>query len=64
MVKRGDIIANTGSSGLALGDHLHFSLMIQGEMVRPEEWMDRNWINVNITKIIAEAKKIIQANGQ
>jgi murein DD-endopeptidase MepM/ murein hydrolase activator NlpD len=64
IVGRGTYIANTGSTGLALGDHLHFTLMVQGEMVRPQEWMDRNWINDNITKIIAEAKKIIKANGQ
>jgi murein DD-endopeptidase MepM/ murein hydrolase activator NlpD len=44
---------------LALGDHLHFSILVQGIFVRPAEWMDKKWIQVNITDIINGAKKII-----
>ena len=59
-VKRGDIIAKTDTTGLALGDHLHFGVVIQGVEVNPLEWMDRNWIKVNIKDIIKRAKKIIR----
>jgi murein DD-endopeptidase MepM/ murein hydrolase activator NlpD len=52
-------IANTGSTGAVLGDHLHFGILIQGTEVNPLEWMDKNWIKNNITKIILKAKKII-----
>ena len=58
-VEAGDVIAKTGMSGLALGDHLHFGILVQGVEVRPEEWMDKKWIKDNVTDIIKSAKKII-----
>ncbi len=59
LVKAGDAIAKTGVTGLALGDHLHFSMIVQGVEVRPEEWMDKSWMRDNIFDIIDSAKKII-----
>jgi len=58
-VMAGAPIAQTGMSGLALGDHLHFGILVQGIEVRPEEWMDKKWIRDNINKIFKEADKII-----
>lgn len=49
-VKKGDIIAHTGSSGLAGGDHLHFGMFIGGQFVNPTEWWDPHWIADNVTK--------------
>lgn len=60
MIDEGHIIGNTGKTGLALGDHLHFGVYVQGVPVRPEEWMDRDWMKNNITDVIASAKKIIE----
>jgi murein DD-endopeptidase MepM/ murein hydrolase activator NlpD len=57
-VSANQVIANTGVSGLALGDHLHFGIYVQGIPVRPEEWMDSTWIKTNITDIIASAKQL------
>jgi len=65
LVKKGDkigagfAIAQTGKSGLALGDHLHFGILVQGVEVRPEEWMDKKWIRDNVDKVFKEADKII-----
>ena len=59
IVKPGDIIANTGKSGLAFGDHLHFGILVQGVEVRPEEWMDKKWLNDNIYEIVKSAKKVM-----
>ncbi len=53
-------IAQTGKSGLALGDHLHFGVLVQGIEVRPEEWMDSKWIKDNIDKVFKAADKIIK----
>ena len=59
-VARGEVIAKTGKTGLALGDHLHFGVLVQGIEVRPVEWMDAHWIRDNITKVFATARKIIE----
>ncbi len=59
IVKQGDIIGKTGLSGLALGDHTHFGILVQGIEVRPEEWMDRKWFRDNISSVINDAKHMI-----
>jgi hypothetical protein len=53
------VIAKTGKSGYAMGDHLHFGVLVQGIEVRPQEWMDKKWIKLNIDDIIKSAKKVI-----
>ena len=58
-ITRNEAIAKTGRTGLAMGDHLHFGVIVQGIEVRPEEWMDRRWIKLNITDVMTEAKKLI-----
>lgn len=60
-VKAGQVIAKTGVSGLALGDHLHFGVLIQGIDVRPVEWFDAKWIKTNIDNVFKVADKIISA---
>ena len=48
-VAKGDIIGRTGSTGLAGGDHLHFSMLVHNTFVNPIEWWDASWIRNNIT---------------
>jgi murein DD-endopeptidase MepM/ murein hydrolase activator NlpD len=60
-VAAGSVIAQTGKSGLALGDHLHFGVLVQGVEVRPEEWMDKKWIREKIDNVFKEADKIIDS---
>jgi len=43
-----DRLGRTGTTGLAVGDHLHFGIYIQGIPVRPLEWWDAKWIKDNI----------------
>ena len=47
-VKRGQIIGHTDTTGLAGGDHLHFSVIVQGVFVNPIEWLDPHWVKVRI----------------
>ena len=61
-VHAGQVIAKTGKTGLALGDHLHFGMIIQGVEVRPVEWFDQSWIKKFIDNVFKEADKIIQGN--
>ena len=49
VVQKGAIIAKTGSTGLAFGDHLHFGILVGGVEVTPLEWLDPKWIKDNIT---------------
>jgi murein DD-endopeptidase MepM/ murein hydrolase activator NlpD len=51
-VSRGETIGRTGSTGLAGGDHLHFSVLIHSTFVNPIEWWDAAWIKNNISSKI------------
>jgi len=43
-VSRGEVIGRSGATGLAGGDHLHFTILLQGLPVNPAEWWDGHWI--------------------
>ncbi len=49
-VASGDILGNTGETGLAGGDHLHFTMLLQGLPVNPVEWWDAHWIRDRVAK--------------
>jgi murein DD-endopeptidase MepM/ murein hydrolase activator NlpD len=52
-VRKGEILGLTGQTGLAGGDHLHFSIMVNGIYVNPIEWWDNKWIEDNVNKKLA-----------
>lgn len=43
-VERGQELGRTGESGLAGGDHLHFTTLLHGLAINPVEWWDAHWI--------------------
>lgn len=47
-VERGQSLGKTGVTGLAGGDHLHFSMLVHGQQVNPLEWWDPNWLQNRI----------------
>lgn len=46
-------LGTTGSTGLAGGDHLHFSILISGVYVNPIEWWDPHWLKDNVEDKLA-----------
>ena len=48
MVKKGQSLGKSGSTGLAGGDHLHFTMQVDGVQVNPIEWWDEHWIKDRI----------------
>lgn len=54
-VARGDTIGTTGQTGLAGGDHLHFTMMLQGLPVDPKEWWDAHWIQDRLASKLGPA---------
>jgi len=56
MLEKGDILGNSGTSGMAGGDHLHFSVLVNGVFVDPKEWWDQHWIDVTIEGPVVDAK--------
>jgi murein DD-endopeptidase MepM/ murein hydrolase activator NlpD len=48
MIKKGQAMGIAGSTGLALGVHVHFSLQIDGVQTNPREWWDEHWIHDRI----------------
>lgn len=57
VVKKGDTLGRTGTTGLAGGDHLHFGVMLAGIEVQPIDWFDKNWIKNTITDRLAAASR-------
>jgi len=50
MVKRGQIMGASGMTGMAGGDHIHFSMQLDGVQINPNEWFDSHWIKDHVAK--------------
>lgn len=44
VLKKGQQLGRSGATGLAGGDHLHFSMLVEGVPVNPVEWWDAHWL--------------------
>jgi murein DD-endopeptidase MepM/ murein hydrolase activator NlpD len=40
-----ETVGRSGQTGLAGGDHLHFTILLRGLPVNPQEWWDGHWIH-------------------
>lgn len=49
-VKRGEVIGKSGQTGMAGGDHIHFSMQLEGIQIDPREWWDAHWIQDHVMK--------------
>jgi len=54
-VAKGQPLGSSGMTGLAGGDHLHFTMLVGGRPVSPVEWWDPHWIEDRVTRKLREA---------
>jgi murein DD-endopeptidase MepM/ murein hydrolase activator NlpD len=54
-VTKGQTIGRSGMTGLAAGDHLHFTMLVNGHPVNPVEWWDPHWIQDRVERKLSEA---------
>ena len=60
-VQRGDSVqmsqelGRSGTTGLAGGDHLHFTMLLGGRAVTPIDWWSAQWVEDRITRKLREA---------
>jgi hypothetical protein len=47
-VDKGQELGRSGATGLAVGDHLHYEVLVHGVSVTPIEWWDGKWIRDRI----------------
>ncbi|HEY7501930.1 MAG TPA: M23 family metallopeptidase [Vicinamibacterales bacterium] len=54
-VEKEQTLGRSGMTGLAGGDHLHFTMLLNGHMVNPVEWWDSHWIEDRILRKLRAA---------
>ena len=54
-VEKEQQLGRSGMTGLAGGDHLHFTMLVNGQMVNPVEWWDAHWIEDRILRKLRAA---------
>ena len=54
-IEREQPIGRSGMTGLAGGDHLHFTMLVAGQMVNPIEWWDPHWVEDRILRKLRAA---------
>ncbi len=54
-VQKGQTLGASGQTGLAGGDHLHFSMLVNGQFVNATEWWDAHWVEDRVTRKLREA---------
>ncbi len=63
-VERGETLGRSGETGLAGGDHLHFSFLLRGVPVRPIEWWDSHWIEDRMKRKLGNSLPFEGARGR
>jgi murein DD-endopeptidase MepM/ murein hydrolase activator NlpD len=55
MVELDKELGRSGSTGLAGGDHLHFTMLLAGNAVTPIDWWSAQWIQDRVTRKLVDA---------
>ncbi len=54
-VAKGQELGRSGATGLAVGDHLHYEVLLHGIPVAPVEWWDAKWVRERIAEPVRDA---------
>lgn len=54
-LSKGQLLGRSGMTGLAAGDHLHFTMLVGGRPVNPVEWWDSHWIQDRIDRKLGQS---------
>jgi murein DD-endopeptidase MepM/ murein hydrolase activator NlpD len=57
MVQKEQVMGRSGATGLAGGDHIHYSMQVDGVQVNPIEWWDDHWIKDRILSKLPAQKQ-------
>ncbi|HLG58950.1 MAG TPA: M23 family metallopeptidase [Vicinamibacterales bacterium] len=52
LVEKGQEIGRSGMTGLAGGDHLHFTMLVGGQQVTPVDWWSTQWMQDRVLRKI------------
>ena len=56
-VEKGQTLGQSGQTGLAGGDHLHFAILLRGVYVDPVEWWDPKWVREHALGPLHDARR-------
>jgi murein DD-endopeptidase MepM/ murein hydrolase activator NlpD len=54
-VEKDEQLGLSGETGLAGGDHLHFTMLLEGHAVTPIDWWSQQWIDDRIVRKLQQA---------
>jgi len=54
-VETDGLLGHTGTTGLAGGDHLHFTMLLHGNAITPIDWWSGQWVEDRILRKLGDA---------
>lgn len=55
-VTKGQQLGRSGATGLAGGDHLHFTMLLNGQAITPVDWWSSQWVEDRILRKLRQAE--------
>jgi murein DD-endopeptidase MepM/ murein hydrolase activator NlpD len=55
-VNKQQMLGRSGATGLAGGDHLHFTMLLAGQAITPIDWWSAQWVEDRVLRKFREAQ--------